>query len=588
LTAGFKHFADTPAHCRKRGHVLALALAQTAAPGDMLSHLHIQDFAIAPELELDFEPGFTVITGETGAGKSILVDALGLLLGDRSDASWVRAGAERAQLHAEFTLAHNEAARRWLADAELGDEAQCLLRRSIAANGRSRAWINGTPVTVQQLGELGALLVELHGQNEHLSLTRAAQQLQLLDHSGRYASLRENVSAAHAEWRALERDFAALAESSALDAGELDLLRYQHQELEQHAIEPDALEALEAEHALLSRSGDLLESLDYGLAALTGEENALTDQLHRVIQRLTPFEEFDANIAEACKMLQEAAINAQEAGGSLRFALDRIDMSPERLEAVRLQLGQLGDLARKHHLTLEQLPEHRDELARRLEQAEDFEGHRAGLEQELAASLARYREIAARLSQARAEHAQALSERVTGLISELGMQGGVFELRVRPEPEGKPSRYGDDRIELLVSANPGFPPGPLAKIASGGELSRISLAIKVATASNEQRTQIFDEVDAGIGGDTANTVGRLLHRLSTGGQALCVTHLAQVAVCANRQLRVDKHTTADTVQLGTQLLDHKQRVEEIARMLSGRPSEQSLAHARELLATPPV
>ncbi len=574
------HTGALPTRCPRASFDYCKTLTQ----GDMLSHLHIQDFAIAPELDLEFTPGFTVITGETGAGKSILVDALGLLLGDRSDANWVRPGAERAQLSAEFDLEQNETARRWLAETELGDKPHCLLRRSIAANGRSRAWINGTPVTVQQLGELGALLVELHGQNEHLALTRTAQQLQLLDTCGDYPEALREVARAHERWRALETEFRQLQSSSALPEAELDLLRYQVEELEQHALAPEQVEELEAEHQRLSRSGELVECLDFGLAALDGEEQSLVDDLHRVLGRLRAFESLDPNIAESCRMLEEAAINAQEAGASLRHAQDAIDLSPERLEAVRRQLGHLGDLSRKHHVPLEQLPERLAKLEQRLQRAGNFEEHREALEQSLGAALADYRQAASELSARRRRHAETLSDRVTALMAELGMEGGVFQLLITHAEERSPSARGDDQVDLLVSANPGLPPGPLAKIASGGELSRISLAIKVATAGNERRTQIFDEVDAGVGGETANTVGALLQRLATRGQALCVTHLAQVAVRADQQLSVHKRTTSGAVSVDTRLLNEQQRVEEVARMLSGQASEQSLAHARELLA----
>jgi DNA repair protein RecN (Recombination protein N) len=550
----------------------------------MLTHLQIQDFAIAPKLELEFEPGFTVITGETGAGKSILVDALGLLLGDRSDASWVRAGAERAELNAEFDVAGNLPARRWLTDAELGSDGCCLLRRSIAANGRSRAWINGMPVTVQQLGQLGDLLVELHGQNEHLRLTRPAEQLRLLDAGGAYQDEMREARERYQDWKALDDELGELQASSSLSAGEQDLLRYQVSELQEHALAAEPLEALEDEHRLLSRSGELLQVLGSSLEALEDDGQNLVDELYRVGTRLEPFQEFGRDIAEARQMLEEAGINAREAAAGLRRALDRIDLQPDRLQAVERQLGQLGDLARKHQVKLEDLPARRDELSARLERSENFTEQREALERRVNAALESYRAAAAGLSRQRLAHAANLSESVTGLMQDLGMKGGVLQLRVTHDPEARPAARGDDHVELRVSANPGFPPGPLAKIASGGELSRISLAIKVAAAGSEQRTQVFDEVDAGIGGETANTVGQLLRRLSANGQALCVTHLAQVAVCADRQVQVNKETGKDSVQVDSRLLDEQQRVEEIARMLSGRASEQSLAHARELLA----
>jgi DNA repair protein RecN (Recombination protein N) len=549
----------------------------------MLSHLHIQDFAIAPELDVEFHPGFTVITGETGAGKSILVDALGLLLGDRSDASWVRAGAERAELSADFGIGGNQAARRWLQDAELASGDQCLLRRSIAANGRSRAWINGTAVTIQQLAELGELLVELHGQNEHLALTRPREQLRLLDACGNYAEELQRTAGAYRDWKSRSEDFAQLEASTAIAPAEAELLRYQHEELQAHALPAAELRALEEEHRLLSHSGELLATLSDCLDTLDRDDGGILGELHRVQHRLRGLQDLDRGMAEAGRMLEEAAINIQETAGSLRHALDRVDLSPERLAAVRSQLDRLGDLARKHQLPMEQLASRRDELGERLERSEHYAERRARLRAEVAQALADYRAAADALSQRRRTQAEALSERVTGLMAELGMADGIFRLETTAPADAPPSPQGSDRAQILVSANPGMPAGPLAKIASGGELSRISLAIKVATARGEQRTQVFDEVDAGIGGDTANTVGRLLQRLAADGQALCVTHLAQVAARANRQLRVDKQTVEGLLRVDTRLLDEAQRIAEIARMLSGSASEQSLAHARELL-----
>ena len=550
----------------------------------MLRHLHIRDFAIAPELDLEFSGGFTTITGETGAGKSILVDALGLLLGGRSDASWVRDGAQRAQLSAEFDLARHAGVREWLIEEDLDDDHQCLLRRSIAATGRSRAWINGTPVTAQQLARLGERLVEIHGQNEHLALTREARQLQLLDTAGQTASALSALQACHEHWRELSDALSELAASSALSPAELDLLSYQHRELEEEAIPADELEALELEHRKLSRGGELLESIGSALEQLDGDEQGVADQLTRLQAQLSTYQELDEDIAASARLLEESAISAREASTSLRAALARVDVNPERLQSVRARLDRLGDLARKHQVPMEELSEVRDRLAARLERSENFTERRAELEDALDQALEKYRAQALKISAQRKKTAQGLADEVTGLMAELGMQGGKFEIDVQHEPSATPSPRGTDRVRLLVSANPGVAPGPLEKIASGGELSRISLAIKVASAGGERRVQVFDEVDAGIGGDTANAVGALLRRLSADGQALCVTHLAQVAARADQQVRVNKQVSTADVAVDTQNLDEEQRVEEIARMLSGKASEQSLQHARELLA----
>ncbi len=563
--------------------MLAWALFARPRPASMLCHLTIKDFAIIPALEIDFEAGFTAITGETGAGKSMLVDAIGLLLGDRADSRTVRARAERAELSAVFDLAHNRAARDWLAEADLGTK-ECLLRRVIGANGRSRAWINGVPVTLQQMAELGARLVEIHGQNEHVRLTSTRHQLELLDHGGGHAGELAQVREAWQAWQALRQRIDEAAAHAAIGAEERQFLDYQLRELEQHALEPERVQALENEHRLLARGGALVEALQLALEHLEEDDRGINPRLHATAGRLQPFEALDPRLAEVRQMLSEAVINCQEAATTLQGALEGVDLSPERLDTVTRQLGTLGDLARKHRMPLEELCAVRDRLAERLADADDFEARREALERERDAALATYRKASAALSGRRQAHGAELSAAVTALMGELGMPGGQFEMVLSHDPDAAPSPRGDDGIELRVSANPGIPPGPLASIASGGELSRISLAIKVAAHdSRDAMTHIFDEVDAGIGGDTANAVGRLLQRLAGARQVLCVTHLAQVAVCATHQVHVQKTTATDSTAVDTRLLRDDARVREIARMLGGKVSDQSRLHAEELL-----
>lgn len=580
----FKQSGASICHCREWAAVLACPGKRPFAQGPMLKHLDIRNFAIIPSLALDFQPGFTAITGETGAGKSILVDALGLLLGARSDATWVRQGAERAELTAEFDLAGNAVAQAWLTETELDGDGDCLLRRSIAANGRSRAWVNGTPVTVAQLNALGERLVEIHGQNEHVRLATPAQQFRLLDGSGNYQEELQAMREAHANWRELDQRNAELREQAGLSQEEADYLKFQLKELEAQALDPAALEALEQEHRKLASGGAFLEDLEHGAAWLEGEEAGAEQALQSALQALERHRKLDPAVDEACTMLDSALINVREVVAAIRQAQESMDLSPERLEAVEAQLSDLADLARKHRVPMEELPGVRDALAERLEAAEGFEARREQLEADCARALAAYRKAAAALSKARKTQAAKLSAAVQELMGELGMAGGVLDFGLYTDPEGPPSARGDDRLDLQVSANPGVAPGPLAKIASGGELSRISLAIKVAAIRGRgARTQVFDEVDAGIGGDTANAVGRLLRTLADHGQALCVTHLAQVAVCADQQLQVRKQARENRTEVDTALLDEAQRVDEIARMLSGKLSDQSRKHAREML-----
>jgi DNA repair protein RecN (Recombination protein N) len=552
----------------------------------MLSLLQIRNFTIIESLDLELGCGFTAITGETGAGKSILVDALGLLLGGRADSSSIRSGCDKAELSAEFELGDTDNALEWLKQAELDDGKTCLLRRLVSENGRSRAWINGTAVTLTQLQELGELLVEIHGQNEHLRLVRPAEQFRLLDSDPQCAAELDSVMQRFNAWQAVDAALAELERESPLAAGELDLLQYQIDELQPVALSKQDFDELDQEHRLLTRGSDVIAALESSLEALDREELGVTAQIARLRDRLGQHAALDREIDRVCNILQEAAINCEEARTSLGSVLSRIDLSPDRLAEVDRAMSRLSDLARKHRVepaalrdVLQHLVERSERAATQHERKQALLAQKARLERD-------YRKAAVALHSARTIRAAVLSRAVTDLMHVLGMAGGVFELRVELDDSSAPGRRGDDRLELLVSANPGFPPGPLRKVASGGELSRISLAVKVASAAGQfAPTQVFDEVDAGIGGETANSVGRLLKSVAAAGQALCVTHLAQVAVCADRQFRVQKSADDQATRVQTDLLGERERVDEIARMLGGRLSEQSRAHASELLAS---
>ena len=555
----------------------------------MLRHLQIRNFAIVPTLDLEIREGFTAITGETGAGKSILVDALGLLLGERSDAGWVRSGAERAELTAEFSVNNNQEARQWLEDSELSANSACLLRRTINASGRSRAFINGSPVTLAQIQSLGDLLVEIHGQNEHLRLTNKAEQFKLLDGSGDYKKESSRVETTYIEWKSVATELDVLNKESSIPASELEFLKFQLAELKQHDLSKNAVAGLQTEHDRLAAGDDLLDALTHSVELLEPESSTAREGINADINtslaRLKTFISLDPDIDEACKMLQEAAVNCSEAVTAVRAARDRVDLNPARYESVAKTLSQLHELARKHRVNMDGLEEVMDKLTGRIELAGSFEHRRHELEAALNTHLQDYRHAANTLHVKRLKHASKLSTRVVQLMGELGMEGGTFEMPVSLNPDQPPGPRGDDLLQINISANPGLPPGPLNKIASGGELSRISLAIKVAAASGDDCvTQIFDEVDAGIGGETANAVGHLLKRLAGNGQALCVTHLAQVAVCATHQLQVRKASQKESTIVDTNLLNTNDRVNEIARMLSGKISEQSRAHAVELLS----
>jgi len=549
----------------------------------MLNFLQIRNFAIVESLDLEFSGGFTCITGETGAGKSILVDALGLLCGNRADTSSIKAGSDRAELSAEFELQEKSPALQWLREADLDDGQFCLLRRMISETGRSRAWINGTAVTLQQLQGLGAQLVEIHGQNEHMQLIRSREQFRLLDECGQYVKELERVRLSHGNWRELETEKQALLSETPLDAGDLDLMRYQIRELESAMLPAAEFTAIEAEHRLLARGGEVLDSLNDVISGLEDEHSGAGLQLHKAARQLDTHAELDKDISTAAGLFRESAINCDEALNAVRAARSRLQLSPGRLEELERQLSTQHELARKHRATPEKLQGVLKRLEERLDHAGSLEARLVELEAGLESELTRFRAVAKDLSKRRKARAAELGKSVTTLMQELGMKGGQFEFHVRHDETLVPSPLGSDRPDIRVSANPGVPPGPLQKVASGGELSRISLAIKVASNSDSTAAQVFDEVDAGIGGDTANSVGALLKSLSAGGQALCVTHLAQVAVFADQQLQVQKSSQDRETRVETSLLADEARIDEIARMLGGRLSDQSRAHALDLL-----
>jgi len=552
----------------------------------MLHSLQIRDYAIIERLDLELGPGFTCITGETGAGKSILVGALGLLCGARADTGAIRPGAGKAELTAGFELLQDSPALVWLRQAELDDGMACLLRRIVSEEGRSRAWINGTAVTLQQLSELGDLLVEIHGQNEHIRLVQADEQFRLLDSGGDYLEAQEALREAYAGWKALDNERDALLREQPLEAGDRDLLSYLVQELENSMLSPEAFREMEGEFRRLARGSDIVATLEGAVEALEADRDGAGAALHRTSERLSPLSDLDPGVAEAAALLREAAINCDEALASLHNSLSKLDLSPERLAELERRLGTQYDLARKHRVEPENLASTLERLQGRLEKADSLDLRIAKVEKALQNALAAYETAAAALHASRADRAASVSADVTGLMQQLGMPGGRFTFDVHFDERRAPSPRGGDRPELRVSANPGIEPGPLKKIASGGELSRISLAAKVAARSGAPAaSQVFDEVDAGIGGETANSVGALLSSLSLAGQVLCVTHLAQVAAFADRQICVRKTASGKATRVETSLLRDEERVDEIARMLGGRISAQSRAHAAELLAS---
>lgn len=553
----------------------------------MLTSLDVRHFAVVEGAEVAFGPGLTVISGETGAGKSLLVDALMLLGGARADAGMVRAGSNRAELAAEFDVAGLPAARAWLQGEELDDGNTCQLRRVIRAEGSSKAWINGRPANARQLGELAALLVSIHGQHEHQALLSRSHQLDLLDAYGGHGEPLERVQATARQWRETGSRMRELGGGSDR-AQRIELLRHEIDELQQWALPAEALAELGASHTRLANA----ERLATGVAGigeqLDGDsEFAAQRTLHRAHEELSRLAQLDPQLQPAAELLQSAAIQIDEANDQLgRYAQD-VDLDPQRYQQVDDHLTHLHDLARRHRVAEDELPARRDALCSELAALEEAGSELESLATRRAQLRTEHAAASKRLSAARIAAARRMEEAVNALLAELGMAGGRIVVELQATGEAEPDAQGAERCELLITTNPGQPPRPLRKVASGGELARISLALEVATlGKNTTGSMVFDEVDSGIGGAVAEVVGQKLRALGKRCQVLCVTHLPQVAAQGHQHLRVIKQTDGDSTHTRIEILGVKARGEELARMLGGIDiTPETRAHARQMLAS---
>lgn len=556
----------------------------------MLVHLAIRDFAVVTTAELELGAGLTVISGETGAGKSLLVDALGFLSGARADSGMVRHGAERAELSAGFDLADAPAAADWLVAQELDEPGQCQLRRTLRADGGSRAWINGRPVTVAQLAELAALLVEIHGQHEHQALLSRASQLDLLDAFAGNAAARTDVAATARRWSGLLREREEL--SARGDAADRSAwLRHQLEELGREALAPADVEKAFADHRRHAHGADLVAACDAAAARLGGEGSdeagtPLARTLRQVRETLGRAVEHEPRLAEVDAMLDAAAIQLDEALLALERIRSDLDLDPASLELAEQRITRLHELSRKHRVPAGELHAARDALAAELESLEGAGERLLRLDADIAAASVAWQAAAKVLTRSRKTAADALAKATSSLLGELGMGGGRFDVAMEPVGSGRPDPQGAERVEFLVAANPGQPPRPLRKVASGGELSRISLAIEVAALGLDAvPTMVFDEVDSGIGGAVADIVGRKLRALGRSRQVLCVTHLPQVAAQGHAHYRVSKSAPGDVTRSAVEPLGDADREEELARMLGGvEVGSEARAAARRLLA----
>lgn len=552
----------------------------------MLRRIQVRDFAIIDALEIALEPGLTVLTGETGAGKSILLDALGLCLGDRADTSMVPAHAERSDIHVEFDVADTPRAAAWLADEGLDEDQTCLLRRVIQNNGRSQAWINGRPATRGQLETLGSLLVGIHGQHAHQALMHSETQRRTLDHFAGNDPARDAVADLFSRLQAVDAQITELAGGSEDHTDRMALLRYQLEELEAEALEQDAFAELEREQKRLASAGEILSACQQSLEVLYEAETNAQSLMASASRVLATHLDTDAQLAEAEALISTGQVQIEEACQTLRHFADGLEMDPERLDQVEKKLSKLFDLARKHQVEPEALSEHAATLRAELERLESADTRLVELQAEREQLRTDYAAAAQTLSQSRQQAAETLNARVNELLGTLGLKGAALEIGVDHQADGEPTRHGLDRIRFDVRTNPDQPAGPLSRVASGGELSRIGLALEVATADvAELPCLIFDEADAGIGGAVAEVVGRQLRALAEHHQVLCITHLPQVASQGMHQLQVEKHQRDDgRTVTQTRLLAEDERTQEIARMLGGvEITEKTLQHAREML-----
>ena len=550
----------------------------------MLTHLQLRDLVIVDTAELDFGPGLTALTGETGAGKSIVVDALLLIAGGRAAGDVVRQGAARAEIAASFA-ALPEAAKSWLDAQAIEHEGEVIVRRVIGADGRSRAYVNGQPVPLQQLREFGEFLIEIHGQQEFQHLVKRGAQREMLDEHLDAPDLKDAVAETGAAARAAARDYDSLKAAAENRESRLDLLRYQLGELQAEVTTVAAIEELFVEQKRAAARGRLSAAARTALTAIyEADSGSAHDLLAKATAALRSVGDADPELAESTKLLAEATILAHEAAEALRRYLDNLDMDPARQEEIERHAAALEALARKHRQTVLELPAQRLRTEQELRTLDNAELKLAELERELGRLSGDYRTAAERLTKARTRAAEVLGLQITRLMQTLGMSGGHFAVSVEPN-DVQFGPQGVDEIEFLVSANPGQPLKSLAKVASGGELSRISLAVQVAAAAKASSLcMVFDEVDAGIGGGIAEIVGRQLRELGERSQVLCVTHLAQVAAQAHSQFRVIKQTDGKITRTAVKTLGPSERVDEIARMLGGIDiTDQARAHAREML-----
>ncbi|WP_286236675.1 DNA repair protein RecN [Neptuniibacter halophilus] len=550
----------------------------------MLIQLTIRDFAIVESLDLELSQGMTVVSGETGAGKSIMLDALGLALGDRAESGAVRHGADKADISANFCLEQIPEASRWLIDNDLDNDGECILRRVITKEGRSRCYINGRPAPAAMVKSLGEYLAAIHGQHEHQRLLKKEYHRTLLDEFAGQSPLAEQVRHSYEQWHQLSSELKRLSEQSAEQTARVQLLSYQVEELQQLALQEGEIEQLEAEQKTLANAGEIINT-GHQLISLASEsdDNNCVQVLHQCLHLLTNMQSESPSVRQAIEMFNSALIQVEEASSEIRHYLDRVEINPERQSEVEERLSGIFEIARKHRIHPNELLQFQQNLEQELAGLNRSDAELEQMAEEAEAARLAFLNKAEKLSKKRRQAASQLSKQVDQQLHSLGMPSA--EISVALTPLHKPAAQGLEDVEFLIITNKGQPAKPLAKIASGGELSRISLAIQVITAQTSTTpTLIFDEVDVGIGGAIAEVVGRLLRQLGERAQILCVTHQPQVASQGHQHLFVSKRSDKTQTHTRINQLDNESRVQEVARMLGGIDiTERSVEHAREML-----
>ena len=553
----------------------------------MLTHLSIKNFTLVAQLELDLQSGMSAITGETGAGKSILLDALSLTLGDRADYSRIRKGAERAEVSASFEVSGSPEAVTWLQDQQMDSDDQCVLRRTISSSGKSSAWINGHVVTLNQLRSLAEILINIHSQHEHQALTKPTHHRQLLDQFANHNHLLNKVADLYTQWSDASEELAKLEMQFSEGKEKLELLRFQVDELANLNLQENEFDALETEQKTLSNAEYILSTLN-NLENILAEDDQtnLQQGSQRAISLIEKLPVKTENILEAEELLRSAVIQISEASAAIKQEASSVELDPQRLAQVENRLSDIFQASRKYKTEANQLLALQKTLEQELEQLNDPESALTNAKLEEENALNAYLDASNTLSQSRKKSAENLTDQVNSHFDSLSMRGAAIQYLINNAPEQSRSKWGTDNIQLLVRTNPGQEFGSISKIASGGELSRISLAVQMVTArSGQTPTLIFDEVDVGIGGATADRVGELLRSLGERAQIICITHLPQVASKANQQLLVSKETSSSSAESKILPLTEVDRIEEIARMLGGASvSEQSRENAKEMLA----